>query len=411
MKFSKVLKISAAVVAGGFIFLVVVLVTGFSLLQADAPVGPVAPTAATPQDTNWTMVEIVGGLTHPWAAAWLPANEGILITERDGRLRVFADGALRPDPVANVPAVAAINQGGLMDIKLHPRFETNRLVYFTASTGNADANRTCLFRAALNEDLTALSDVEELYRVSRDKSGGQHFGSIIAWLPGGALLMSIGDGGNPPASLDGALIRLQAQNPELAFGKVLRMTEDGKPHPDNPFAEGAGDAPYVYTYGHRNVQGIAIRPDAQLAAGEYGDIWVTEHGAKGGDELNLLQRGANYGWPKATYSVEYWGPAISDTATLEGALDPHIVWTPALAPCGLAFYTGDAFPEWKGDLLAGGLAAQQIRRIHFDGAGNIEGETTLQFNQRIRWVGMSPDGGLHILTDEDNGGLYRIDPK
>lgn len=316
-------------------------------------------------------------------------------------------------PIAGLPAVAAVGQGGLMDVSLHPEFATNRLVYFTASTGTKQANRTCLFRATLSEDLTQLTDVQELYRVSRDKAGGQHFGSIIEWLPDGSLLLSIGDGGNPPATLDGNFIRTYAQDPTLAFGKVLRMTDQGEPHPGNPFADGEGDAPYVYTLGHRNIQGIATRPsfipDAHITS-TGPEVWVSEHGAKGGDELNLLTPGGNYAWPLATYSTEYWGPAIADSATLEGTVDPHVVWTPSLAPCGLAFYTGTDFPEWTGDLLAGGLASKQIRRVHFNTEGEIDGQTTLQFNQRIRWIGMSPGGELHILTDENDGGLYRIDP-
>lgn len=407
-----------------FVLAVAVMAVGvFFYLQADPPVGPITPTGATPLDTDWRLIEITTGLEHPWAAAWLPNGEGVLVTERPGRIRLVVDGKLEPTPLTGVPAVVAVDQGGLMDLKLHPDFARNRLLYFTASTGTADANRTTLFRAKLRGDLTGLDDLEELYRVSRDKTGGQHFGSVLAWMPDGSLLMSVGDGGNPPISLDGAMIRRQAQNRELALGKVLRMTDDGKPHPDNPFPSEPGDAPFIFTYGHRNVQGIAIRhnlnaPTTQpadllidLLNDQAPDVWVTEHGSRGGDELNRLELGANYGWPNATYSVEYWGTAIADSATMPGALDPHVVWTPALAPSGLVFYTGDAFPHWQGDLLAGGLVAQQVRRIHFNDSGEIDGQTTLQFDQRIRWVGMGADTGLYVLTDSPNGGLYRIEPK
>jgi len=380
------------------------LAAAIAFQPAEPPSGPVTPTAETPLDQSWTQVEITRGLMHPWSAAWLPDGKTILLTEREGRLRVFADGALRLEPVEGLPEIAAVGQGGLLDIEIHPEFETNRLVYFTAATGSQNANRTTLQRGRLSEDLTRLTDVEELFRVSRDKRGGQHFGSVIEWLPDGSLLMSIGDGGNPPVSLDGEYIRNNAQNPELAFGKVLRMTEDGKPHPDNPFIDGPGDAPFVYTLGHRNVQGIAMRPGTQ-------EIWATEHGARGGDELNLLEPANNYGWPEATYSIEYWGPRISDTATIDGGTQPEVVWTPCIAPCGLTFYTGDAFPEWNGDLLAGGLVLKQIRRVHFNDAGEIDGQTTLQFDERIRWVEVGPDGGLYILTDVIDGGLYRIEPK
>ncbi|MEM1423373.1 MAG: PQQ-dependent sugar dehydrogenase, partial [Planctomycetota bacterium] len=323
------------IAAGSAIALAFVPIVGFSMLSANPPVGPVTPTASTPLDTGWTQTEVVGGLVHPWAAAWLPGDDStVLITERPGRLRVVEDGVLRPEPVEGLPRIASVGQGGLMDIKPHPDFEDNRLIYFAAATGSRNANRTALFRGAISEDLTRLDSVEELYRVKRDKSGGQHFGAVIQFLDDGSLLLSIGDGGNPPVELDGDFIRKQAQNRETSFGKVLRMTDTGDPHPDNPYADGPGDAPFVYTYGHRNVQGLAIRPGTD-------EIWATEHGARGGDELNLIEPGNNYGWPEATYSIEYWGPRISDIATLEGAEDPRVVWTPCIAPCGLIFYSGD----------------------------------------------------------------------
>ncbi|MEO0630990.1 MAG: PQQ-dependent sugar dehydrogenase, partial [Planctomycetota bacterium] len=185
------------------------------------------------------------------------------------------------------------------------------------------------------------------------------------------------------------------------LGKVLRMDEDGNPVDGAPFA-GEGADPLVYSFGHRNIQGMAIRPGTD-------EIWASEHGARGGDELNVIEAGANYGWPEATYSIEYWGPKISDETEREGTVQPEVVWTPCIAPSGLTFYTGSAFPEWNGDLFAGGLVLRQIRRVDFED-GDIVGETTLQFEDRIRWVGMGPDGGLYVLTDEIDGGLYRIDP-
>jgi glucose/arabinose dehydrogenase len=183
------------------------------------------------------------------------------------------------------------------------------------------------------------------------------------------------------------------------------MTDDGEVPADNPFA-GDDDPktdPYVYTYGHRNIQGMALRPGT-------GEVWATEHGARGGDELNRLTKGANYGWPRATYSREYFGPRISDRTSMEGAVDPAVVWTPCIAPSGLTFYTGSEFPEWKGDLLAGGLVLKQIRRVKFGDDGKIVGQTTLQFEDRIRWVEQGPDGGIYVLTDEIDGELFRIVP-
>lgn len=383
--------------------MILVSVSLLSAQPGQAPKGPVEPVADAPLDTNWRQVEVTRGLMRPWSAVWLPGGDTMLITEREGRLRVLENGMLRLDPVEGLPPIAAIGQGGLLDIDIHPDFATNRLVYFTASSGTREANRTALFRATLSDDLTELRDVETLYQVPDDKEGGQHFGSVIQWLPDGSLLMTIGDGGNPPTRLNGEFIRNNAQNTASAFGKTLRLTADGQPHPDNPFAGGEGHAPYVYTYGHRNQQGLALRPGTD-------EIWATEHGARGGDELNRLLPGANYGWPEVTYSIEYWGPRISDIAARDDVADPDVVWTPCIAPCGLLFYTGDAFPEWQGDLLAGGLVLQQIRRVHFNDQGEIDGQTTLQFSERIRWVGQSPQGGLYILTDVIDGGLYRIEP-
>ncbi|MEO1717316.1 MAG: PQQ-dependent sugar dehydrogenase [Planctomycetota bacterium] len=378
------------------------MVAAAGLASCSQPEGPVTPTGETALETGWTMTEISIGLMKPWGAAWLPDGETILVTEKEGRLRVIENGQLRGTVVKGVPEdVFASGQGGLMDIQLHPEFEDNRLVYMTLSTGTRQANRTELVRGRLNEDLSALEDVERLFKVSSDKEGGQHFGSRILWLDDGTLLMSIGDGGNPPTELDGEFIRNKALDTTSHLGKVLRMDEDGNPVDGAPFA-GDGADPLVYSFGHRNIQGMAIRPGTD-------EIWATEHGARGGDELNVITAGANYGWPEVTYSIEYWGPKISDETEREGTVQPEVVWTPCIAPSGLTFYTGDTFPEWQGDLFAGGLVLRQIRRVDFKD-GDIVGETTLQFEDRIRWVGMGPDGGLYVLTDEIDGGLYRIDP-
>lgn len=377
----------------------------YSIVQAvKPPTGPIEPVGETPPATGWKTTTITAGVMHPWAAVWLPDGQTMLITEREGRLRVFQKGRLRMEPVTGLPEILSINQGGLMDIALHPDFAENRLVYLTYSAGTSSANRTTLGRGRLSEDLDKLEDFEELFRVSQDKPGGQHFGSRLLWLPDNTLLMSIGDGGNPPIKVDGELTRFNAQDLGSHLGKVLRMDENGKPAADNPWADDDDPAtdPYVWTYGHRNIQGLARHP-------ETGEIWATEHGARGGDELNLLKPGENYGWPEATYSAEYFGPRISEHTTLPGMVDPEVVWTPCIAPSGLTFYTGEEFPQWQGDLLAGGLVLRQIRRIDFEN-GKIVGQTTLQFDDRIRWVEQGPDGGLYVLTDETDGHLLRIVP-
>ena len=373
---------------------------------AEPPADPVTPTGNDlPRDTNWRAETVTGGLMHPWAVAWLPDGETMLVTERAGRLRVIEGGELRMAPVEGLPEIAAIGQGGLLDVELHPDFADNRLIYFTFARGDRKKNHTALARAVIDERLARLRDVEIIFEVNRLKPGGQHFGSRLLWLPDGSLLMSVGDGGNPPIKLDGELIRKNAQNLAAHLGKTLRMNDAGEPMPDNPFAgdDDPDTDPYVYTYGHRNIQGLARHPAT-------GEIWASEHGARGGDELNRLRPGANYGWPVATYSAEYFGPRISDRTTMEGAVQPEVVWTPCIAPSGLTFYTGEAFPAWRGDLLAGGLVLRQIRRIDFEG-GEIVGQTTLPFDDRIRDVHVGPDGELYVLTDEIDGRLLRIVPR
>lgn len=373
--------------------------------SADSLEGPVDPVGETPLETGWQAVTVTGGLMRPWSAVWLPDGKTLLVTEREGRLRVVRDGKLRTDAVKGVPDVLPLGQGGLLDIALHPDFTANRWVYMTCSTGQRQANRTTLVRGRINEALTELTEVAALFQVSQAKEGGQHFGSRLLWLDDGTLLMSVGDGGNPPLQLDGRLIRRNAQDLSSHLGKILRLNEDGIPPPDNPFADDndPGTDPFIWSYGHRNIQGMALHPQSRT-------FWATEHGARGGDELNLIRRGQNYGWPKATYSVEYFGPRISGRTTLAGAVDPLVVWTPCIAPSGLVFYTGSAFPRWQGDLLAGGLVLRQVRRIDFEN-GQIAGQTTLQFEDRIRWVGQGPDGGIYVLTDEVDGRLLRIVPE
>jgi glucose/arabinose dehydrogenase len=221
-------------------------------------------------------------------------------------------------------------------------------------------------------------------------------------LPDKSLLMSVGDGGNPPISFAGSNIRDQAQRLETHFGSVLRLTEDGRPHPDNPFVDRQGARPEIYSYGHRNIQGLAF----DTASGR---VWATEHGSRGGDELNLIESGKNYGWPEVTYSLEYSGPRISDETSRPGMEDPLINWTPSKAPSGLAFYTGDRYPDWKGDLFSGALVFGQVRRIVLDGARVVD-EQKLTIGNRVRDVRQGPDGYLYVLIDSGDGSLLRILP-
>lgn len=343
-----------------------------------------------PLATGWRGVEVVSGLVHPWAVVWLPSGEA-LITERPGRIRLLrADGTLHPDPVKGVPDVLALRQGGLMDILLHPDYDENRLVYISYSHGTAQANHTRIARARFEDH--ELKDLEVIFTTEPAKSGGFHFGCRMVFLPDGSLLFAVGEGARPDRS----------QDMGVHWGKMLRIMDDGSHATDNPFQARIDALQEIYSYGHRNPQGLAIHPTN-------GKIYSTEHGPRGGDELNVIEPGKNYGWPEATYGYEYHGPRVSEHTALPGMEDPVLVWTPSIAASGLAFYTGDKIPDWKGDLFAGGLILQQVRRIIFDG-DEIVGEETLQFDKRIRDVRSAPDGYLYVLTDERNGQLLRIEP-
>lgn len=357
-----------------------------------------AGAAATNPD--FQVVAVLENLEHPWGLAWLPDGD-LLITERPGRLRIVRDGLLDPTPISGVPDVFAQSQGGLLDIAVHPRFDENRLVYFTYSHGTSSANRTRIARASF--DGSALSNWQVIFEVSQAKPRGQHFGARLVWLPDGTLLASIGDGGNPPIELGGQFIRQQAQNPGSHFGKVIRINDDGSIPADNPFANSAEALPEVWSYGHRNIQGLAFNPTTN-------QVWATEHGSRGGDEVNRIEAGENYGWPVATHSREYSGGLISPETSLPGMVDPEVIWTPSIAPSGLAIYTGAVFPEWQGDLFAGGLVSQDIRHIEVDESGTVMNEVSISIGQRVRDVQQGPDGLIYVLTDEANGQLMRLEP-
>lgn len=350
---------------------------------------------------NIAQTTIVEGLERPWGMAWLP-DGSILITERPGRLRIVRNGQLDLQPISGVREVFAVNHGGLLDVALHPDFEQNRLVYFTYSQGSNQANHTRVARATF--DGTSLQNWSDIFAVNLKKPEGQHFGSRIVWLPDKTMLVAFGDGGNPPLQLNGDLIRKQAQNLGSHLGSVVRINDDGSIPQDNPVFDSANAAPGMWSYGHRNIQGMTINPLTNR-------IWSTEHGSKGGDELNLMQPGQNYGWPEVSYSDEYTGGRVASLSSRSDVLEPKVVWTPSIAPSGLAVYYSDRFDQWQGDLFAGGLVSRDVRRLDLDEAGNIVKEESIPIGQRVRDVRQSPDGGLYVLTDEQNGQLIRIDPK
>jgi glucose/arabinose dehydrogenase len=356
--------------------------------------------AAIAQTPTLQQTVLVDGLAHPWGLDWLPDGT-MIVTERPGRVSLIDPGQLEPTPVAGVPEVLTTGQGGLLDVSVHPQFADNQWVYFTYAEGDRSANQTRVARARLVDD--ALSDWQVIFEVNRSKQGGQHFGSRITWLPDDTMLISIGDGGNPPLQLEGNLIREQAQNLGSHLGKIVRLKDDGSIPADNPFVDTPGANPAIWSYGHRNIQGLMYDPVSDR-------LWSTEHGARGGDELNLVEAGGNYGWPEVTHSREYSGGEITTERSRPGMADPLIVWTPAIAPSGLLVYQGEAFAPWQGDLFAGGLVSQDVRHIELDESGAVINETSINIGQRVRDVRQGPDGLIYVLTDEANGRLIRLEP-
>jgi glucose/arabinose dehydrogenase len=353
-------------------------------------------------------VPVIDGLEHPWGMAWLP-NGDILITERPGRLRIVRDGVLDPEAIAGVVAVSTVSaqqlfasqQGGLLDIALHPRFAENRFVYFTYSHGTQQANRTRVARAVFDGE--KLTDWQVIFEVGQTKPGGQHFGSRLTWLPDETLLVSIGDGGNPPVELEGDFIRQQAQNRASHLGKIIRINDDGTVPADNPFRNDPKAAPEVWSYGHRNIQGLAYDPVTE-------QVWATEHGSRGGDELNLIQGGKNYGWPLVSASKEYsTGQPVAPATSRPDMVDPLQIWTPAIAPSGLTIYNGDRHPEWQGTIFAGGLVDRGIRHLRVGENNEIIDETTIAIGDRVRDIRQGPDGHVYVLTDDNNGQLLRLE--
>ena len=343
-------------------------------------------------------VVLAKGLERPWGMASLP-DGSLLITERVGKVKLLRNRSVQPVAV-DIPNLFVSGQGGLMDISLHPRFRENNLVYLTYSKGSPQANHTSILRVKF--DGQSLIEPKVIFEVKPEKTGNQHFGSRIVWLPDETMLVAIGDGGNPPLQLGGELIRKQSQRLDSQLGKILRLKDDGSLPKDNPFVEVDQVNPFIWSYGHRNIQGLFADADS-------GDIWSTEHGARGGDELNLVKAGKNYGWPIVTFSQEYTGGSISDETSRPDMVDPKLVWTPAIAPSGLLLYRGDRFPSWKGNLFVGGLVSKELIRIAIEDNQPVVKET-IPIGQRVRDVRQGTDGYIYILTDEKSGQLIRLEP-
>ena len=333
---------------------------------------------------------LVGGLEHPWSVAFLPDGE-MLITERPGRLRRVVDGKLDGQPVAGLPAIAAGGQGGLLDIALHPDFTRNRQLYLSYAARCADGGRTTVVGRGEYRDGT-LNGFAPIFVPYACGDTGQHFAGRMLFDRDGYLYLTIGDRGE----------RDRAQNGRDHAGTVLRLHDDGRIPKDNPFVNDADMEDAIWSYGHRNPQGIALHPDGK-------QIWLHEHGPRGGDEINQVLPGRNYGWPLVTYGREYYGPKIG-TTEMEGMEPPLKHWTPSIAPSGMTFYQGEAFPQWQGDLFVGALAGQHLARVRFDRLKEVEEEKLLQDMARIRDVRVGPDGFLYLLTDASDGALLRLKP-
>jgi aldose sugar dehydrogenase len=338
-------------------------------------------------------VAVTEGLEYPWGLAFLP--DGCkLVTERPGRLRlVAADGRLDPQPIAGVPPVVAIGQGGLLDVALHPDFARNGWVYLSYAGADADGYGTEVLRGRL--DGHALRDVEVIFRMQPKSATSHHFGSRLVFDRQGFLHITLGERGDKD----------RAQRLDDHAGSVIRLHDDGRVPADNPFTAKPGAKPEKFTLGHRNIQGAALHP-------ETGELWAHEHGPQGGDEINIIRPGQNYGWPVITYGRNYIiGTSIGEGTAKAGMVQPVWQWTPSIAPSGMAFYTGNRFPGWHGNLFVGALKGQMLVRLTLDGNRVVREERLLEGKLgRIRDVRAGPDGYIYLLTDHSRGQIVRLEP-
>ncbi len=353
---------------------------------------PAPPTGVVhSREQSFRITTIVSGLEHPWSLAFVPDGR-MLVTERPGRLRVIQDGKLVPQSVHGLPAIDSEGQGGLLDVALHPRYPETGWIYLSyAATGPGGAG-TEVLRARLVDNRLEQSQV--IFRAEPKRRGGRHFGSRLLFDREGRLYITLGERGDQE----------HAQRLDGHLGKVVRLYDDGRVPEDNPFVGRAGAKREIYSYGHRNVQGAALHPLTGL-------VWTHEYGPQGGDEVNVLHPGANYGWPVITYGTEYViGTKIGEGTHKEGMMQPVYHWVPSISPSGMAFYTGDRFPNWRDDLFVGGLGSAQLIRLRLDGEKVITEERMLQGIGRIRDVRAGPDGHLYLLIDAPDGALLRLDP-
>jgi glucose/arabinose dehydrogenase len=353
---------------------------------------PASAETITSAKQTFHVETVVDGLVHPWGLAFLP-DGAMLVTERGGALRVIRNGRLIEGAVAGLPEMRELGQGGLMGIALHPQFEKNRLVYLAFAAGGKGGYGTEVIRGALAQG--RLDKLETIFRAEPKSSGGRHFGCRLVFDRAGYLYISLGERGEQDF----------AQQLDDHRGKLIRLHDDGRVPADNPFVGSPGARPEIFTYGNRNMQGMALHP-------ETGEIWTHEHGPQGGDEVNVMRAGVNYGWPVITYGVNYGlGTKIGEGTEKDGMAQPVYKWVPSIAPSGMAFYTGDRFPAWKGNLLVGSLKFGLLVRLELDGQRVLAEERLLDGKfGRIRDVVQGPDGLIYLLTDEPRGRLLRLVP-
>ncbi len=378
-----------------FQFALLVLIAGIPDAVLSAPVQ--AQTVIRSETGAVRVTEIVCGLEHPWALAFLPENR-LLVTERPGRMRILSmagasSAASVSAPLAGVPEVYARGQGGLLDVALAPDFETSGAIFFSYAEPTAKGARTAVARATLDAGSLRLRDVRRIFAQRDDPPGGNHWGARLVFDAGGRLFVTLGDRYDH---------RDKAQDLGSHLGKIVRIEAGGGAAAENPFIGRPGALPEIWSYGHRNVQGAALDP-------ANGELWISEHGPQGGDEVNRVLPGRNYGWPVITYGREYvTGFRIGEGSERADVESPLLQWAPSIAPSGMAFYTGDVYPGWKGSVFAGALKAQMLVRLQREG-GRIVREERFSLGKRIRDVRQGPDGRLWLLDDSD-GCVLRLDP-
>ncbi len=357
--------------------------TGLALLACASVMSALATAA------DYTLTTVADDLDHPWSVAQLP-DRSFLVTQRTGELlHLTADGQRMS--IAGVPPSYFAGQGGLLDVVLHPQFASNRMIYLSYAHGTPTANGTAITRATLAD--SRLENSEQILLVSPLKDTPQHYGGKMLFLPDGSLLLATGEGFD---------YRESAQDLDSEMGKILRINDDGSVPANNPFSAGPGQR--IWTYGHRNPQGLVHDADS-------GAVYLHEHGPRGGDEINVIRPGQNYGWPAITYGIDYSGARVSPFTTAAGMEQPLHYWVPSIAPSGMAWYNADAFPQWRGDLLLGALVDREVRRVDLED-GKVVGEESLfkELDARIRDVRVGLDGQLYLLTDGEGGKLIRVSP-